>query len=105
VLGEVPEMHGRNTIEPARPAPFPNPSEPFGINAAGVADPVERIHWIDEVRPPTALRLITGGARHTAATATDEAPAVTEARVDTDRWINEGGSPDVETPAVLRVVT
>lgn len=106
-------MHGRDTIEPTRFPQFRVAPKPVTIDALGVADAVAQTRWDDGVQPPPALRLIIGGAQlqrvawaepQVAGTA-GEALAGAAARVDTDRWINEGGSVDAETSAVLRVVT
>jgi len=57
--------------------------------------------WADEDEPRTALRVIPGGAStHSAgaaragivATVASDEPAATQARLDADRWIDEGGS-------------
>jgi hypothetical protein len=49
--------------------------------------------WASEDVPQTRLRVIAGGQL-----ARDAARA--EARLDADRWVNEGGSVDFETAAV-----
>jgi hypothetical protein len=58
-------------------------------------------HWATEDHPRTALRVIPGGAPPRpadaqrpaiAATITGNARAATGARLDADRWIDEGGS-------------
>jgi hypothetical protein len=46
--------------------------------------------WASEVEPQTTLTVIAGGAR-----------GVSDARLDTDRWTNEGGS--VASAAAARV--
>ena len=45
--------------------------------------------WATEDAPRTALEVLPGGAPH-------------EARLDEDRWLDEGGSFDREIPAPLR---
>jgi hypothetical protein len=58
-------------------------------------------HWAAEDEPRTALRLIPGGASAQiagvpqagiAATVANDERAATQARLDVDRWIDEGGS-------------
>jgi hypothetical protein len=67
--------------------------------------------WASEDVPPTTLRLIAGGAStnvsvapHRRIAVADNARAATEAYLDTDRWMNDGGSfasePDAALPAV-----
>jgi hypothetical protein len=66
--------------------------------------------WTFDQAPPTTLQVRAGdGAVHGAggceariATAVgDDARAVTQARVDLDRWVNEGGSVPFEAAALL----
>lgn len=103
-------MHGRNTNEPTRFPALGSASRPVTIDADGVADAVAQIQWVDEVEPPPVLRLIIGGAQLPEADGAEPIIAGTAAgeaaaRVDADRWVNEGGAVDVETSAVLRVVS
>lgn len=60
--------------------------------------------WASEDEPRTTLRVIAGGAeggdRHDAATA-----VAVEARWETDRWTNEGGSVVVAAAAPRRPPT
>jgi hypothetical protein len=51
--------------------------------------------WASEEVPRTALRVITGGPLVRPAAA-----AVADARLDADRWMNEGGSVDSQAAAV-----
>jgi hypothetical protein len=68
--------------------------------------------WASEDVPRTTLRLIAGGAPTNVAVAprrriavADNARAATEAHLDTDRWMNEGGSFASEADAALRAAT
>jgi hypothetical protein len=63
--------------------------------------------------PRTTLQAIAGGAptraagahhRGIAVVVADTARAATEARVDAERWMNEGGSFDHEAAAPLRAI-
>jgi hypothetical protein len=58
-------------------------------------------HWASEDVPPTRLRAIAGGqlARPVA-----EVARAAAARVDDDRWMNEGGSIGSEPAGPLRAV-
>lgn len=64
--------------------------------------------WASEDAPPTTLRAIAGGAPTQVAGAphpriavavADTARAATEARLDADRWVNDGGGFDSEAAA------
>jgi hypothetical protein len=64
--------------------------------------------WASDDAPRTTLRVIAGGAPTQVAGAPhpriavavpDAARAATEARLDTDRWVNDGGSFDSEAAA------
>jgi hypothetical protein len=64
--------------------------------------------WATEDAPQTPLRVIPGGAATPAggapqpaiaATVTGDARAATQARLDADRWIDEGGSLGSEATA------
>jgi RNA polymerase subunit RPABC4/transcription elongation factor Spt4 len=70
--------------------------------------------WASEDTPRTTLHVITGGARTHVAAAPDRriavavgdnARAATEAHLDADRWMNEGGSFDSEATGALRAAT
>jgi hypothetical protein len=56
--------------------------------------------WATEVEPPTTLRVITGGAQ--VEDRLDPAIAASDARLDADRWANEGGSVVSEAAARVR---
>jgi hypothetical protein len=49
--------------------------------------------WASEEEPRTTLKLVAGGAR-----------AASDARLDADRWTNEGGSFDSEAAAQATAV-
>ena len=76
--------------------------EPVVIDAVGVADAVAQVNRDEGLEPLPALRLIIGGAQLLTVDGTE--PRI-EARVDADRWVNEGGSLAAEPSALLRVVT
>ena len=58
--------------------------------------------WVSEDGPQTRLRVIPGG---TPAAAADNERALTQARLDMDRWVDEGGSVPFEAAALLRATT
>jgi hypothetical protein len=58
--------------------------------------------WVSEDGPRTRLRMIPGGMP--AAGAGDERSLI-HARIDMDRWVDEGGSVPVEAAAVLSATT
>jgi hypothetical protein len=58
--------------------------------------------WVSEDGPRARLRVIPGGAP--AAPAGNER-ALTQARIDMDRWVDEGGRVPFEAAAVLRATT
>jgi hypothetical protein len=70
--------------------------------------------WTADDAPRTTMRVIAGGAPTHVAVApdpriavavADNARAASEARLDADRWMNEGGSFDSEAAAALRATT
>jgi hypothetical protein len=61
--------------------------------------------WASEDAPPTTLKPIAGGGARHASAAGDNARAVTRARSDIDRWVNEGGSVPFEAAALIRATT
>ena len=68
--------------------------------------------WASEDVPRTTLRVIAGGAPmhvavapHRRLAVADNARAASEARLDADRWMNEGGSSASEADAALRAAT
>jgi predicted amidophosphoribosyltransferase len=69
-------------------------------------------HWAAEDGPRTTLQVIAGGAdtqvadrpQHRTVAVADTARAAADARLDADRWMNEGGSFDSEAAALLRAV-
>ena len=69
--------------------------------------------WASTDQPRTTLQVIAGGVSRQVAGArdpriaafADSARAATEARVDADRWINEGGSVAAEAAAPLGAVS
>jgi predicted amidophosphoribosyltransferase len=64
--------------------------------------------WASEDAPRTTLRVIAGGrsARHASTAAVGHhARAVSRARSDMDRWVNEGGSLPFEAAALLGATT
>ena len=58
--------------------------------------------WAAEDEPPTRLRVIAGGAPAPGAGSQRAARA---ARIDVDRWADEGGSVPLEARARLRATT
>ena len=70
--------------------------------------------WAADDAPRTTMRVIAGGAPthvagapdpRLAVAVADNARAASEARLDADRWMNEGGSFDSEAAAALRATT
>ena len=70
--------------------------------------------WASKDAPRTTMRLIAGGAPmhvivapdpRIAVAVADSARAASEARLDADRWMNEGGRFDSEAAAELRATT
>jgi hypothetical protein len=62
--------------------------------------------WASGDAPRTTLQVIAGGmATHVAGppeiVVADNAPAATDARLDADRWINDGGSVAAEAAVAL----
>jgi hypothetical protein len=49
--------------------------------------------WASEDRPRTTLKLIVGGAQAEDGLRPAIAVAVSDGRLDTDRWANDGGAP------------
>src|SRR3954454_8100728 len=65
--------------------------------------------WASAAAPRTTLHIIAGGApEHVARppeiVVADNAPAATDARLDADRWINDGGSVAAEAAVALDAV-
>jgi hypothetical protein len=58
--------------------------------------------WASEDEPQTRLRVIPGGLP---AAAAGNERAVSAARIDMDRWADEGGSVPFEARALLRATT
>lgn len=58
--------------------------------------------WASEDGPRTRLRVIPGGAP---AAGAGNARAARAARIDMDRWADEGGSVPLEARAALRATT
>lgn len=58
--------------------------------------------WVSEDGPRTRLRVIPGGMP--AAVAGNER-ALIQARIDMDRWVDEGGSVPIEAAALLGATT
>jgi hypothetical protein len=58
--------------------------------------------WASEQAPPTTLRVIAGG--QLARPFAERVGAAVAARVDNDRWMNEGGSVGSEPAGPLRLV-
>jgi hypothetical protein len=59
-------------------------------------------HWVSEDGPRTRLRMIPGGAP---ATADGNDGPLIQARIDMERWIDEGGNVPSEAAALLRATT